>query len=579
MPVRRVALGLLLGLAASGVLQAQGDPAVLGAAIRAEGEGRLVEAFQSYRLALAAEPGSAPALLGLQRVAGRLGWTDSLRPHVARAIEAAPTLQSIREVEFQVATTGGSDSVQAAARRWIAALPTSPTPYRRWSFWLAQRGMMSEAERVLVEGQERLGDWVLAPDLAAILVATGDWVGAARQWSIAVSTNGALLPAAVTGLEQAPEASRDPVLEGVLAENPAPPAQWLAADLLVRWRRPAEGWPLLDAALPEDRVSAIALLRRFAALAAQAGTPQGSRVRGYALERVAELSWGLDADRARLLAAQAFAEAGDLPAAERLLNRLAAGTEPRSPEAAAAMAAFIGLLADAGLVDQAEDRFREWLPRMSGGDVAQLRIQLAWARVLRGELDRAERLLEGASTVGADAVAGWVALYRGELAEARARFRAAGPYGEERWEATRRATLLVLLERVEAERLPELGSGLLAALRGDTARAVRELERVAGRLPPHGGRADVLILAAELAVRHGELARAEPLLLQAVAADSGGAAAPTAEYNLAALYVELGLEQEATRRLERIILTYPESAVVPQARRLLDLMRGAIPES
>jgi hypothetical protein len=68
-------------------------------------------------------------------------------------------------------------------------------------------------------------------------------------------------------------------------------------------------------------------------------------------------------------------------------------------------------------------------------------------------------------------------------------------------------------------------------------------------------------------------------LLRAAADSTVPATAPAAELELARLLLSAGRTREATAQLEHLILAYPGSAVVPQARRLLDLARGAIPES
>jgi hypothetical protein len=52
-----------------------------------------------------------------------------------------------------------------------------------------------------------------------------------------------------------------------------------------------------------------------------------------------------------------------------------------------------------------------------------------------------------------------------------------------------------------------------------------------------------------------------------------------AELGLAELAWRGGRADEARRRLERLILSYPASAVVPEARRLLDRVRGGVPSS
>ena len=581
MYVARSALVLVAGLVlATGGSRAQEvDPQWIGLALSAERRGQLPSALEYYRRILLLEPGDAAALQGLDRVFVRMGLRDSVAPYAARAIQAAPRNELLREIAFRSAASQGRDSVEVVIRGWTAAFPGSARPYQLWSFWLAQHGFTNDARQALIEGQSWVGEAALAPDLARFLMGTGEWVEAAVQWRIVVEGNGGLVAAGATGLQQAPVSTHDRIVERLLEGDPSEPTQWLAADLLARWGRPAEAWTVLDAALPENQAIAVALLLRFADQATRLVGPGGWRARGYALERLAGLSSGDSAEQARLGAAQAFTEAGDLAAARRQLDHLAGTLQSPNEDAADAMAEFIRLLSDAGSVDEAEERFEEWLPRLGAGDAAELREHLAWARVMQGELDRAEALLGDASSVRADAVLGWVALYRGELGQARLRLRAAGPYADSRREATERAAMLVLLERIEAERLPELGNGLLEALRGDTANALRELERAAERLPPEGGRSEVLMLASDVAEGIADHRRAEALLLGALAADSAGPAAPAAQLRLAQVYSATGRGAEAAQRLERLILEHPESAVVPQARRLLDQVRGAIPQS
>src|SRR3989442_1336577 len=58
-----------------------------------------------------------------------------------------------------------------------------------------------------------------------------------------------------------------------------------------------------------------------------------------------------------------------------------------------------------------------------------------------------------------------------------------------------------------------------------------------------------------------------------------GAAPPAAELDWARLLVRAGRSGEAIPHLEHLILTYPSSAVVPEARRELERAKGAIPKS
>ncbi|MDH3456930.1 MAG: tetratricopeptide repeat protein [Gemmatimonadota bacterium] len=546
--------------------------------LQLERDGRLAEASGAYRRALDVDPADVSALLGLERVLLRLGHLDSLRRYLTRAVRSIPTSEAVRELHFRtVAALDGDDSVAVVAAQWMASIPTSTNPYRAWAQWLASRGRLEEARAVIARGGERIGDIRLTQYGAQLAVQAADWDDAARQWARAVAASPELTASASTGLRRIPEERRAPVLRFLTTEA-GPPGTWIAANLLAAWDRPGEGWSLLASALPNDESQAPVLLRRFADAASETGTSEGLRARGFALERLAELLRGPAADRARLDAAQAFANAGSLAGAQRMLDRVSVDRGESSREAAAAMATFIRVLADAGQVEAAANRFREWEAQLAPRDAERIRETIAWAWIRRGEFARGQALLGSDSTPGAHAVLGWIALYQGELATARHHFDAAGPYARERAEATRRAAMLVLLERVQVARHPALGAALLG-LEGDkVSRAVAELRQAAERLGS-SGRAAVLTVAGEAASKEGDAATAEAVLLEAIASDPQGPMAPSAEYQLATVYVSSGRTDEAIDRLERLILTYPRSALVPQARRLLDRVRGMVPNS
>jgi len=145
--------------------------------------------------------------------------------------------------------------------------------------------------------------------------------------------------------------------------------------------------------------------------------------------------------------------------------------------------------------------------------------------------------------------------------------------------------VLALLQGLPGDRSPELGSALLLLARGDSARAVQSLRLVAGRLETGGGggagRAEILLLAGRIAVRLDTLQQRTALALFAEVAGMPGksAAAPAAELEWARLLLRQQKPAEAIAHLEHLILAYPESAVVPEARRELERARGAIPKS
>jgi TolA-binding protein len=93
----------------------------------------------------------------------------------------------------------------------------------------------------------------------------------------------------------------------------------------------------------------------------------------------------------------------------------------------------------------------------------------------------------------------------------------------------------------------------------------------------------VLLLAGRVAARQGGGAEGTAASLFAevirIGGTGGGAAAPAAELEWARLFARQGQSAQAREHLEHLILTYPGSAVVPEARRELERMKGAIPRS
>ena len=215
---------------------------------------------------------------------------------------------------------------------------------------------------------------------------------------------------------------------------------------------------------------------------------------------------------------------------------------------------------------------------MGGEEYASLQRRLALGHIGAGDLARADSAIAGDSTVEGLALSGRIRLYRGDVAGAIERFKAAGPFAGERGEATERTALLALLQPIEADSLPALGQALLELARGDTATAVAGLDRVGSDLPPAKGGAEVRLLAGRLAAASGKPADAERLF-QAAASEAAPGTAPAAELALAEVLLDQRRPAEAVAHLEHLILTYPASALVPQARRRLDEARGAVPKT
>ena len=244
--------------------------------------------------------------------------------------------------------------------------------------------------------------------------------------------------------------------------------------------------------------------------------------------------------------------------------------------ASGATLTLIKILATEGQLEEAERRLERHENVLGGEEVAALWRELAWAWVSAGDLDRAEEAVSRDSTIEGLAIAGKIQLFRGDLRGALEDLGAAGPFAGSREEAADRTALLALIQPIETDSLPALGRGLYLLERGDTATAVAVLSSVAEALPARAGGAELYLLAAKIEVSRGRRGAAERFLRLADNADVP-ATAPAAELELARLLVGLERMKEVVDLLEHLIITYSESALVPQARRLLDEVRGAVP--
>src|SRR5262249_54226781 len=234
-----------------------------------------------------------------------------------------------------------------------------------------------------------------------------------------------------------------------------------------------------------------------------------------------------------------------------------------------------------GQLDVAGERLASAETALTADDRAALRLALAQAWVAHGDLERAEAALGNDSSVVAMAERGWIALYRGNLQGAMSAFRAAGPYAADRAASTERTAMMAMLQRIQQESNTELGAALLTLARSDTVAAIGALRRAATGLPEQGGRLEVLLLAGQIAARKGgdKERRAVALFDEIVRAGGEGAAPPAAELEWARLLVRTGRAEQAIPHLEHLILKYPNSAFVPEARRVLERAKGVIPKS
>jgi hypothetical protein len=166
-----------------------------------------------------------------------------------------------------------------------------------------------------------------------------------------------------------------------------------------------------------------------------------------------------------------------------------------------------------------------------------------------------------------------VALYGGDLAGARRLLRrspASAPGAPAGGDALASLTAMTVLSRTRAERSDALGAAFLALARGDSARAAAGFEAAAPALPDAAP--SLLAAAARLRLARGDSAAAEALWRRLVDAHAAAPEAAEAELAWARALAGRGDRAAARARLEHLIVTYPESALVPLARRELEAL-------
>src|SRR5918996_1084489 len=370
---RNSRLMLVLALVAAPALRAQ----AMQRGFDLERTGRLAEAAEVYLAAARAQPANAAALLGLERVLPQLSRQPELLPLAQRAVAQEPTSDALRGLLLRTyVALDQADSAAAFALRWSEASPRDDQPYREWAVALQDAGRLAEARRVLLAGRSARGrPDVLAPELADLAERAGAWEEAAREWANAVGGTPAHLGTAAERLREAPQERRPAVLGVLTAAGATPPAQRLAAELVLAWGDPERAWALFEGTIDPATSLTLQALRRFAEQAGALETPAGRRVRGVALARYADLVPPQLAARARADAARALLDAGDHNTARRVLEKLA-GDPALTPEVQAlAHVALVRSLLQAGHLDAEGRRLDSLGTALGADDRAALRLE------------------------------------------------------------------------------------------------------------------------------------------------------------------------------------------------------------
>jgi predicted Zn-dependent protease len=547
------------------VARAQGaapDTMAFYKALDLEAAGKYRDAAPLFRSALHTSAG-LNALLGLERVYAEIGKLDSLLAPLDTMIAANPQEETYRTVQLRTLQSLGRDAdVRRVFDQWIRAAPTSASPYREYARLLLQKNQSAAADSVLVRARAALGSTKdLQLELAQARAAQGQWVESAQAWRLALVTADYLEQAAAYALAPTPSSARQQIREIFLAAPIEVASRRALADLETSWGSPAEGWNALKD-IPADSLGAEA----WSEFARRAESEERWTIAREALEsalrykRTPELA---------IRAATAAMNAGDAPAAVRL----APLSDARGDSAVAAklyLPLHARALAALGRPSEAERLVERYDHFLTPGARNSLTRTIAWGWVRTGDMNRARAALAATGVEGDSSdAAGWLALYEGNLKAARGLLRGGTESSPEL------ALALGLVARLKADTAPAIGRAFLALARGDTAGAAAQFATAAHASPPV--RSLLLSTAAQLQVGLKHDAEAVTLWKRILDTEKDTPEAPLAELEWARLLRRKGDVTAATTHLEHLILSYPQSALVPQARRELELSKGTIP--
>jgi len=494
-------------------------------------------------------------LLGLERVYTSLGTVDSLLPLVRDAIRTDPRNGVVRSVQLRTLTAlQRDDDLTMAFRDWVRAAPGEAAPFKEYARLLLESGRSAAADSVLTIATRMVRDpRDFSAELAQVASAQKMWNEAGRRWRETLTQTPQLDQAAVFALSLASGAGRDSVRTNLLAEPVWLPARKVLASLELIWGQPRQAWLAFSGVRADNET--VTAWKEFAEEADARNMPVASREAWAAIHRqTRDPQSALRAADAALSSGEAATALQLASSAQRSLSS-ALGLRDAVPVRLRAMAA-LGKASEAlALVDSVR-------PKVVPIQLQMLERELMWAWLRVGDATRARPFV---ARLDEDEATALLAIYDGDFDKARTALRNA--------DASNTLLLMprALLARTTIATSIALGGAFTALARRDTTAAVAQL---LGTVTEVGDAAPlVLAMSARLLTARNDDARALPLWTRIVTEYSTSPEAPEGDLEWARAALRARDGGTAIARLEHLLLTYPTSALAPQARRELDTAR------
>ena len=549
---------------------------LLRAAVGEESSGDLDGAEETLRRLMNQRPTSAGGMLALERVFRAQDRLNEILPFAEEFSAREPNASGPRLLQLRVyALLDDESGLVDAAERWMDAAHSSREPYREISIVFARVFGPARALSVLERGRTELGRPTLfAMEVGDLLSDLGRLEEAFLEWAAVIGSDGAQVSAVMRRVGQI-DKDRETLVLPLLEQLRRPPTT--GARLRAGARIALEAGVFDEArALAETALEDLDDRPRRGFLTALARQAQEVTAMGVALwayealrERTSNDVETRALDQRITLAALAT---GDTTRALEAQQAIAADLPEGSTDRRGALAEIIRLGIDGGAADMRESlaAFAREFP-----DAPQLEeLAVTLAVQLDSDGDR-----EGAGTLLADVPGprsalerGYLYLASGEVVPGRTALQEALS-GVSPGVATELIVLLDLLDRLEGESLAALVRSVVFDHHGNTDGALSELEVAVDAGGPDE-RPQLLAFGARIAERGHGPERAADFRGRIVREHPYSSEVPEATLGLARFIgARPGGVTEAIRLLEDLILSQPNSAIVPTARRELQRLR------
>ncbi len=552
----------------------QAQSAQVNRAYDLEQAGRWRDAIAAWRLVIGAGD-LAQGVLGLERVFTQLAMEDSVLPALDTLLAQHATDRVLRGAQLRVLRSLGRDQdARRAFDAWTRLSPRDPVPYREYAGQLLGDGRAAAADTILQEASRTLGSTrELTIEVAQLRAALGLWAAAGTAWREALLAEPYLESSAVYSLHAAPPAARDSVRAALVLQQPGaaaapaapgarlslPPAtvRRVLGSLELQWGAPRDGWRAIATLTTAD--SAYTTWSDFAEDAEHIGAWLAAR------DALTAMNLERPSPAVALRAANAAISGGEPASAIVLLESARARLQPFQ-QRLQVLPLQVRALSQLGRAAEAERLVQESAEYLDARTKQGYARQVAWGWIRTGDVEKARAALSGASGEDEDEVTAWIALYDGNLGRARTGLRRPSDATSEV------VTVMALLGRTKADTSREVGAAFLALARSDSAQAVVRFERAADELSDAAPL--LLALAARIQTARRQDRPAIALWQRIVQRHATAPEAAEGDLEWGRMLRRKGDTNGAVERFEHLILTYPQSALVPQARRELEAVKS-----